>query len=147
MDTVFRTRTEPTPEPTPEKPAEVTGIVDDPNAIPRAVDTQTLEDWETVNHTKYGAKFLGVEEISKRFPYNAHFSEIDKYIKAEMEQRGYDKTPKAWQDILAEIEDAIGSQSLNAIERLQKVRDYLRVLKKLQNIKKQKEAFTLGKVL
>jgi len=101
----------------------------------------SLEKWE-ISNGKYGAEYLGIKETIKEFPYNAQFSQIDKYIKAEMEERGYDKTPKAWQDILAEIEGEIKSSKLNAIERLKKVTNYIKVLQKMRELKKKRESYT-----
>lgn len=99
-----------------------------------------LEEWE-IKNGKYGAEYLGIKEVVKEFPYNADFSVVDKYIKGELEERGYDKTPKAWQDILAEIENDIQSSKLSAIDRLKKLSSYVKVLQKLKAAKKMKDNF------
>jgi len=105
------------------------------------IKENSLEKWE-IENGKYGAEYLGIKETIKEFPYNAQFSQLDKYIKGEMEERGYDKTPKAWQDILEEIENEIDSSKLNAIERLKRVTNYIKVLQKIRELKKKKDSYT-----
>lgn len=142
--TVFREAST-TQETAPQevKPVELTDDGSHDTALstePELSVESELEKWE-VQNGKYGHEYLGIKEISKEFPYNAQFSQLDKYIKAEMEERGYDKTPKAWQDILAEIEGEIGSSKLDAIKRLGKLTNYIKVLQKFKAAKKMKESF------
>lgn len=141
MDT-FRTRViEPEVEQTPEKPAEVTGIVKEKTET--FTDTSNkLEEWET-NGGKYGIEYLGIRELSKEFPYKMQFQTIDKYIKGELEERGYDKTTKGWQDMLGELEEQLGTKNLNAVERLRRITGYIQILQKINKAKKLKEKYTL----
>lgn len=143
MSTVFRSAVESQEtqgsQESQEKPSEVTGIVSDPENTPREVASDSLEAWE-LNNGKYGLSYLGIKEIGKTFPISMHFSQIDKYIKAEIAERGLDATPKTWQDILAEIEGEIGKEK-DSYKRLQKLSDYLKVLSKLKNLKKLKEKY------
>ena len=131
--------TDTTPNTTPEKPAPVTGIVEDPTLIPQPIEN-TLENWE-VQNGKYGLAYLGIKEIGKTFPLNAQFSIIDKYIKGEMEANGYDKTPAKWQEILSELETEIGSSKLNAYERLKKLSAFVNIIKKQKALTEKRKLY------
>ena len=142
-DTVFRTLSappEPSVEPTPPVVLTDAGNRDVALTGDEIKQESPLDMWELQNG-KYGAEYLGIKEISKQFPYNAQFSILDKYIKSELEERGYDKTPEHWQDVLAEIEGEIQTSKLNAIDRLKKLSNYVRILQKLNAVKKMKEQF------
>jgi len=136
-DSIFRTResTEEKPE-IPEKPAEVTGIVDDPSLLPGKAEN-TLENWE-IQNGKYGLSFLGIKEIGKVFPINAQFGVLDKYIKEEMGD--YDKTPERWQEVLKELETEIGSEKLNVYDRMRKLVSLIRIIRKQNELKEKKKA-------
>lgn len=99
-----------------------------------------LEKWE-IQHGKYGLQYLGIEEIGKEFPYSADFSVLDSFIKEKMKESGYSQTPEKWQSILAEIENEIGSKDLNAIDRLKKIAQYVKVMKKIGNLTKLKDSY------
>jgi poly(3-hydroxybutyrate) depolymerase len=140
LDTTFRTAqtNQETPQ-TPEKPAEVTGIVADPESVPREIATDTLEKWE-VQHGKYGLEYFGIKNIAHTFPLSMQFNQIDKFIKTELAERGLDATPQSWQNILAEIEGEVGKEK-DAYKRLQKLSDYLKVLSRMKALKKLKEKY------
>jgi hypothetical protein len=59
-------------------------------------------------------------------------SEIDKYVKAEMEERGMEKTTKNYRDVLNEIEREIGSEKLQLLKRFSKLTGYIRAMNKLK---------------
>lgn len=128
------------PESAPEKPAEVTGIVDKPEELDIVAESNDLENWEMQNG-KYGLAFLGIKEIGKTFPLNAQFGVLDKYIKGEMEEKGYDKTPAKWQEILKELEDEVGSEKLNSYERLKKLVSLINIIKKQKALKAKRELY------
>ncbi len=128
-------------ESAPEKPAEVTGIVEDKESIPHEPTASSLEEWETL-HGKYGLEFMGIKEIGKTFPLSMQFNQVDKYIKAEIKERGLDATPKAWQDILSELEGELGKEK-DSYKRLQKLSDYLKVLSKIKALEKLKDSYRL----
>jgi len=131
-----------TPEPEPEKPAEVTGIVEDKTDL-EITDGRTndLDIWEQ-NNGKYGLAYLGIKEIGKTFPIKAQFGEIDKYIKGELEEKGYDKTPLKWQEVLKELESEIGSDKLNVYERLKKLTALIRIIKKQKELKEKRRLYS-----
>jgi hypothetical protein len=138
MPEVFRVReSEEIKEAVPEKPAEVTGIVEDKEEF-FSNDSNELDKWETANG-KYGLEYLGIKEISKEFPIKMQFQMIDKYIKEEMGD--YDKTPQRWQDILKSLEAELGTDKMNAVERLKKLAGYIRVLNNFKKAKAQKELY------
>jgi len=138
-ETTFRTVEAPQPEPTPEKPAEVTGIVNDPDGVPKEPKASALDDWETL-HGKYGHEYFGIKNIAGTFPMNTYFSQVDKYIRAEIAERGIDATPEAWQNVLKEVESELGVEK-DAYKRLQKLSNYLKILAKMKQLKKQKESY------
>jgi hypothetical protein len=138
-DTAFRTREVEKIE-VPEKPAEVTGIVEKKEEV-FDNNSDNLESWEITNG-KYGLDYFGIKEIGKTFPLNAQFGLIDKYIKDELSLKGYDKTTKGYQEILDSIEKEIGSSKLSAYERLKKLSGYVRAIKRFEDAKKKKELYT-----
>lgn len=132
----FRTREVEKSEPVSIPKVETSNLVKgvDDKAISaefKPTEASELDNWE-IQHGKYGAEYLGIKEIVKEFPMKAQFGELDKYIKDELSERGYDKTPEAWQNILKELETEIGSDKLNAIERLKKLSGYIKTLKRLK---------------
>lgn len=141
MDTTFREKIEPVAESKPETPTPVTGVVSDPDSVPREPSASTLDEWETL-HGKYGLEYLGIKEIGKTFPLSMQFAQVDKYIRGEMAERGIDPTPKAWQDILAEIEGELGKEK-DSYKRLRKLSEYLKVIGKIKNLEKLKEKYRL----
>jgi hypothetical protein len=139
MSEVFRTREiESEKIEVPEKPAEVTGIVEKKEEF--FVESDNLENWET-NNGKYGLAYLGIEEIGKTFPLNTQFGIVDKYIKAELEERGYDKTTARWQEVLKELETEFGTDKLNAVERLKKLAQMVNIIKKQKEFNKKRELY------
>lgn len=144
LDTTFRIASQ-EPETTPYEPEKVE-LTDSGNydkALSERPDLSSqseLDKWE-IQNGKYGLEYLGIKEIAKEFPYSADFSIVDNYIKGSLEERGYDKTPGRWQEVLNEIENEIGSKDLNAIERLKRIAQYVKVAKKISDLKKQRDSF------
>lgn len=142
METTFRERIVEKPEPVPETSPEVKGIVDKPDELNiHSEDSNSLENWE-IENGKYGLEYMGIKEIGKTFPLNAQFGEIDKYIKSELEARGYDKSPAKWQEILKELETEVGSEKLDSYERLKKIVSLIRIIKKQNELKSKRELYT-----
>jgi hypothetical protein len=138
---VFRERQiETTKESIPEKPAEVTGIVEDKESIPHKIQTDTLEKWEITNG-KYGLDYLGIKNIGDTFPLKMHFAVLDKFIKSEIAERGYDVTPESWQNVLKELEGELKTNKLDAYKRLEKLSNYIKVLNRLKALKKPKDSY------
>lgn len=149
MNEVFRERVVESPE-TPEIEPQHVPTADevvgspDPNIKPLK-DTESLieniEVWEGENKRKYGHDYFDIREIADTFPLKAQFGYIDKYVKQELENRGYEKTTKNYEAILQEIEAEIGSSRLDAYKRMQKIFSYLQVVKKISDLKKKKQLY------
>jgi len=68
-------------------------------------------------------------------------SVIDKYIKGELESRGYEKNIENYEKILQEIETEIGSDRLELFKRITKITQYAKALQRLNQAKALKEKF------
>lgn len=136
----FRSVTQEVQEQIPEKSTEVTGIVENPEEVPKDIKPSSLEDWEVMNG-KYGLEYLGIKNIADTFPIKMHFGALDKYIKEEISERGIDATPETWQNILKELEAEIGTEK-NAYKRLQRLNDYIKVIRKIKSLKELKNSYT-----
>ena len=99
-----------------------------------------LDNWELQNG-KYGLDYMGIKETAKEFPMKMQFSYIDSFIKAEMAEKGYDKTPTSWQDVLKGIEEEIGTDKNKSAERLSRIYNYLKTLSKYREIKTKRDSF------
>jgi len=135
----FRERTvETSPEVAPEEyPMKETENVSesDLTAINQnGLEANDLEKWEKANG-KYGVEFFGIKEIVKNFPVSAQFGVIDGFLKSKT------NTPDGYQSLLNEIEREIGSSNLKPYERIQKISNYIRIVKKYDEIKRKKDAF------
>lgn len=144
METIFRGRVESEESPIQGTPVKETQNIaegkEDVAISGEIPERDQLSDWETTNG-KYGAEYLGIREISKQFPYNAQFGLLDKYINEELSERGLKRTTEGYQSILSEIENEIGSGKLDTFERLKRLSDYVRVMKKFREAKKKREEF------
>ena len=68
-------------------------------------------------------------------------SVIDKYIKGELESRGYEKNIENYEKILQEIETEIGSDRLELFKRITKITQYAKALQRLNQANALKEKF------
>ena len=147
-DTVFRTRQEPTPEPSV---SPKTSIPDDqqPNRVPEPLGGDAMSDappkelgiWEGVKNKKYVNEYFNTHNIGHEFEWKMPLAKIDKYIKGEIESREYEKTTENYEKVLREIESEIGSGQLQLSKRLQKIVGYLNVLKKQRQIRELKQKY------
>ena len=140
----FRTR-ETTPE--IDAPVEITPDTTNHGNQDKAITSEPelslqseLEKWETTNGN-YLNEYLGIKEISREFPYNAQSSQIDKYIKGELTEKGFDKTPSRYQELLTELEKEAGSDKLNAVDRLKRLTGYIQVLNNLKKAQQKKQLY------
>lgn len=101
-----------------------------------------LQEWEDSNG-KYGAKFFGVQEILKTFPMKIHFGAVDSFIKEQITEKGWSRNTENYQKILNDIEKEIGSSRLETFSRMKKIYDYIQVVKKMNELKKKKESFSI----
>lgn len=144
---VFRERQEEIVEPEAPKEERETpnliegredGAVKDKNAIEEVKKPSPLEEWE-IEHGKYGLEFFNIKEIAGEFPLKVQFSVVDKYIKGLLQ--GGEMTPGRYQEAIDNIEKEIGSAKLGVYERLKKLADYVRIVGKMDELKKKREQF------
>lgn len=146
----FRTRQpSQTPEiaPQPTKPAEVLSDTLKGNET-KLVDPQTAEEgrleiWEGLNRKKFVNEYFDTHNTADDFNIKMPTSEIDKFIRAELEKLGYEKTTDNYKKILSEIEEEIGSTNLEQSKRFQKITGYIRALRKLYEAKALKEKYLI----
>jgi len=117
----------------------VDGAVKDKNAIEEVKKPSPLEEWE-IEHGKYGLEFFNIKEIAVEFPLKVQFSAVDKYIKGLLQEEGH-VTPQRYQETIDAIEKEIGSSKLGVYERMKKLADYVRIVGKMNELKKKREAF------
>lgn len=152
-DTVFREKIE-----TPNEPEEtaaqmearlvelksddVTGAqkASEETDEPKPVRESALERWET-EHGKYGVELFGIKEVMGEFPYKMQFGALDNYIKSELKERGIEPSTKTYQDILAELEDETGTKDAEVLTKMKKLFEYIKIVRKFNEIKKKKEMF------
>lgn len=143
---VFRGRQE-IEEPAPVKEERETpnlieekldGALKDPDAIEEIKRPSPLEEWE-IEHGKYGLEFFNIKEIAGEFPLKMQFSVVDKYVKGLLQEEG-NITPQRYQETIDAIEKEIGSSKLGVYERMKKLSDYVRIVSKMSELRKKKEA-------
>ena len=120
---------------------KIDGALRDADAVEESKPDSELTKWE-IKNGKYGIEFFGINEIAKTFPISAQFGIIDNYIKEQITENNYDETPTRYQTILDSIEQEIGSAKLNIYDRLKRLSEYVKVMKKMEHIKKLKESYS-----
>ncbi len=144
---VFRERQEEIVEPEAPKEERETpnliegredGAVKDPDAVEEIKKPSPLEEWE-IKNGKYGLEFFNIKEIAGEFPLKMQFSVVDKYIKGLLQDG--EMTPGRYQEAIDNIEKEIGSSKLGVYERLKKLADYVRIVGKMDELKKKREQF------
>lgn len=118
-------------------PAGAKPLQDEPN-----LDEKQLEIWEGLNRTKYINEYFNIKAFEGEFNLKMQTSQINKYIKAELETRKWEKSVDNWSKIMNEIESEIGSKEMTTFERISKITSYIRVLNKLNEAKKLKEKYS-----
>ena len=114
---------------------ETSGALDD-------VDL-SLEVWENENKRKYGIDYFDIRETSNEFPIKAQFGFVDKFVKSEIESRGLKSSKENYAKILSEIENEIGTKDMERFKRLQRIFNYIQVMKKYRDIKEKRESFKI----
>lgn len=149
MDTVFREKLEIPEDATASEMEQIILQNDDVQGAtkaseesdePKPVRESALERWE-MEHGKYGVELFGIKEIVKEFPYGMQFGAIDGYIKAEIKEKGLEPSPKAYMKILAELEEETGTKDVEEITKMKKLFEYIKIVRKFNDLKKKKEAF------
>lgn len=147
MTEVFKTRVEPTvtPETVPQAPLEVKTdnlAGNESKTQDEALsEEKTLDIWEGLNRRKYGEDYFDIRNIAHEFPLKAQLGFIDKWIKSEIESKGYEKNIENYQKIISEIETELGTSPFDPYKRLQKIFSYLQVVKKISELNSRKEKY------
>lgn len=137
-DVIFRTRESAAPEAPSVQPAtdDGTRIVNETELPAEKEAENNLEFWEKEHHKKYINECLDTHNLYNDFGFKMQISQIDKYVRNEMEERKYANTRDNYKSILDEIEEEIGSSRLGLSERLRKLSGYTKALNKLKESKK-----------
>ena len=133
MSDVFRERiTQPEPEPVAE-PIKEEGEELNPDDKPLKDKGDTIVDlevWEGENKKKYVNEYFGTHNISHEFMVKMPTAEIDKFVRSEMERKGFEMTLANYHLVIGELEDAIGSKNLQLLKRFKNLTTYIRWLNK-----------------
>jgi len=135
-DTIFRERV----EPSNAEPIEHGLLPLEEGVSDLQKPTPVREEWESEN-CKYGLELFGIQETYREFPLKLHYGALKNYIDEQIDERGWEKNPKHFQQVLDEIEAEIGTKELETYARLKKLYEYIQISKKFQKIRAQKEAF------
>lgn len=137
-----KTRVAPEAPEVPETPRETPGLQPTNSDIPQMNDVpENIEIWESENRREYAQDYFKIREFVGEFPLKVQYKFVDKYVKGELEERGWEKSVKNWEKIIGELEDEIGSKELTQFKRMQKLFSYIQVVKKMQDLKKKKELY------
>lgn len=146
MNEVFRTRVAPTPE-TPS--LLIPGPVQ-PEA--KSVEARTdeyagdvierIDVYETERGHKYAEDLFGIRDlVAGDWKTKMDMSRIDKYVKNEIQTKGYDNTLTLYKNIINNLEERIGSRNLPAGKRLQKIVTYIGILQRVDKATELKRKF------
>lgn len=107
---------------------------------------ESLEIWEGERKKKYVNEYFNTHNIAHEFVWKMPTSEIDKFVRSELESREYEKTTKNYKKILSEIETEIGSENLELSKRLHKIVGYIRAMQKLYKARALREKYLSPKI-
>lgn len=147
---VFRERVASTPEapaaPTVSAPQESYELKggETKASTPETPEERTIDIWEGLNRKRYIDEYFDTHATSSEFMVKMPTSEIDKFIRAEMEERGFEKTIDNYQEVLREIEEEIGSSRLELFKRFTKLTGYIRAIMKFRKAKALKEKYIIS---
>ena len=108
---------------------------------PVTQEEKTLDIWEGLNRRKFITEYFPIKEFAEEFNLKMQTSQIDKFIRGELEKRSYEKNTENYEKILQEIETEIGSSRLELFKRIEKITGYVRVLNRLAKDKADKEKY------
>lgn len=148
MSEVFRVRTPEAAPEAPQAPPQRLELKSDELAgneskasTPLEKEQYRLEIWEGEHKTKYINEFFNIKQYADEFGLKMQTSQIDNYIKAELEKRGYENNTENWEKIISEIENEIGSSRLELFKRIQKIQGYIGAVNRLNKHKETVEKY------
>lgn len=128
----------------PETPVKLTENPNGENLKDVESTPNELEVWETENKRKYSVDYFNAKALSADFNTKMLLAKVDKFIKAELEEKQYAKTTYNYQNLLTEIENYLGSSRMELYSRLNKIIGYIDVINKEKSLKKLKESYARG---
>lgn len=144
---VFKTRTESTEEPeiAPQAPRplesdELAGN-ETKASEPLSAEEKKVEIWEGMHNRKFVTEYFNIGNIEGEFGLKMQTATIDKYIKQEIENKGYEKNIENYEKVLREIENEIGSSNLELFKRISKITNYIHALNRLYKAKALKDSY------
>ncbi len=108
---------------------------------PLTEEEKNIEIWEGLNRRKFVTEYFGIKEFAEEFNLKMQTAQIDKFIKGELEKRGYEKNIDNWKNILSEIETEIGSDRMELFSRIKKITGYVKAISRLRRAKELKDKF------
>ena len=145
----FRQRIEPSQEPeivpprTETRPLPSDTLKGNESKAGEEFNEKNLDLWEGLTKKRYIDEIFDTHNTSHEFLVKMPTSEIDKYIRGELEKRGYAKTIDNYKSILGEIESEIGSDKLDMFKRFTRITGYIRAISKLYKAKALKEKYLI----
>jgi hypothetical protein len=122
-------------------PVEVGRSIQPTDKIGEDTPIEKLELWEGEKNKKYVNEYFNTHNIAHEFTWKMPLSQIDKYVREEMDIRGYEKTVSNYRDLVAEIEAEIGSSKLELQKRLHRIAQYIQVTRKFNALREKKESY------
>lgn len=110
---------------------------------PIEAEERKLEIWEGLKNKRFVDEYFDTHNTSSEFSVKMPTSEIDKFVRTELERRGYEKTTENYKRILQEIESEIGSEGLDLFKRFSKLTGYIRAINKFNKAKELKDKYRI----
>jgi hypothetical protein len=104
-------------------------------------EQKTLDIWEGEHKRKFVTEYFKIGNIDGEFNLRMDTSVIDKFIKQQLEERRYEKNIDNWQEILAGIENDIGSSRMEVFSRIKKIVGYIKAVNRLNDAKQKRELY------
>jgi hypothetical protein len=145
----FRTRVESSPE--VQSPLTTGPVQPEAKSVEARTNeyagdvVERIDVYETERGHKYAEDFFGIRELcAGDWKTRMDMSRIDKYVKNEIQTKGYDSTITLYKNIINDLEERIGSKNLPATKRLQKLVTYIGILQKVDRATALKRRFLGG---
>jgi len=106
-------------------------------------EEKKLDIWEGLKNKRYIDEIFDTHNTKDEFTIKMPTSEIDKFIRTELEKRGYEKTTENYKRILEEMETEIGSSHLELFKRFTKITGYIRALSKLYKARELRDKYRM----
>lgn len=136
--TVFREKIEPVAETT----AETTPVSLEDGVLGSEHPVKPMDEYETASG-EYILELFDLKQTHKEMPTKIQFNSLNKYVRDQLTERGWEDNKKNWQSILSEIENEIGTVRLETSERMKRIYEFLMVKKKYKEVKEKMDSYKL----